>query len=394
MCSVFCLLTNLAAAIILVNGYGEYEFARLSFERLAKKYGHHPEVYEVETTDGYILTLFRLPGSRSIPVLLQHGILDSSLTWILRGNNSLGISLANAKHDVWLSNLRGNTLSRKHVRLNPDEDPAFWDYNLDDLGTIDLPAIADKILSITGAKRLNAIGHSMGNTIFYILGSRKPQYNSKINVMIALAPVCFMHDLQEPLPWLFENANDINAILAESHIHELFGRTTPQGYLFKQICMDRAAAYDICYKAGLFQLTGTSDTTEINPDFTQVASKYFPAGISRKVALHYSQIGRRRRFQRFDYVTDNSKVYNASDPPEYNLGRVTMRLVLVAGQNDKLSSLKNVNLLRSRLPNVVDYIVHPRKRFSHLDFTWGKRTKDTLFPYIFYVLNKFSFRCL
>ncbi|CAG4991893.1 unnamed protein product [Colias eurytheme] len=390
MRSFFCLLTNLAVAMFLVNGYGEYEFARLSFERLAKKYGHHPEVYEIKTIDGYILTLFRLPGSRSTPVLLQHGILDSSMTWILRGNNSLGISLANAKYDVWLSNIRGNTLSRKHVYFDPDKDPAFWDYNLDDLGTIDLAAIIDKILSVTGAKRLNAIGHSMGNTIFYILGSRKPQYNGKINVMIALAPVCYMHDLQEPVAWLFENANNINTILVESHIHELFGRSTPPGYFMKLLCVDPATSYDVCYKSLLFHITGASDNTEINSDFTQMASKYFPAGISRKVALHYSQIGIRRRFQRFDYVKDNFKVYNTSDPPEYNLSRVTMRFVLVAGQNDKLSSLKNVNLLRSRLPNVVDYIVHPRKRFSHLDFTWGKRTKETLFPYIFYILNKFS----
>lgn len=36
--------------------------------------------------------------------------------------------LAREGYDVWLGNVRGTAYSREHVKLNPDEDMAFWDY--------------------------------------------------------------------------------------------------------------------------------------------------------------------------------------------------------------------------------------------------------------------------
>jgi lysosomal acid lipase/cholesteryl ester hydrolase len=46
------------------------------------------ETHYATTPDGYILTMFRIPSSKGSemlnkrPVLLQHGLLDSSYTWI------------------------------------------------------------------------------------------------------------------------------------------------------------------------------------------------------------------------------------------------------------------------------------------------------------------------
>lgn len=75
-------------------------------------------------------------------VLLQHGILDSSDTWV---NNSPdkapAFILADAGYDIWLSNSRGNYYSRHHKIYDPDKDREFWDFSYTEMGMYDLPVV-------------------------------------------------------------------------------------------------------------------------------------------------------------------------------------------------------------------------------------------------------------
>lgn len=45
------------------------------------------ETHRLVTLDGYIITLHRLPQPRPgvLPVLLQHGIMGSTETWVMQG---------------------------------------------------------------------------------------------------------------------------------------------------------------------------------------------------------------------------------------------------------------------------------------------------------------------
>ena len=52
-----------------------------------------------------------------------------------------------AGYDVWINNSRGNTYSRKHIFLDPDNDSAeFWDFGWEEMGRFDIPAVVDYIL--------------------------------------------------------------------------------------------------------------------------------------------------------------------------------------------------------------------------------------------------------
>lgn len=77
-------------------------------------------------------------------MLLVHGLLGSSDSFLLLGVRSIIVALNRAKRrDVWIPNLQGNFYSRRHKTLNPDTDDRFWDFTLVEHAIFDLPAIID-----------------------------------------------------------------------------------------------------------------------------------------------------------------------------------------------------------------------------------------------------------
>lgn len=153
------------------------------------------EEHFVNTPDGYILKVFRIPGSEYNPprpgkkvAFIQHGLLCSSADWVVLGpGKAIAYMLVEAGYDVWLGNARGNTNSRKHLYLSP-ESQAFWDFSWHEIGQIDLPAMIDYVLLQTGEPKLHYIGHSQGTTSFFVMGSLRKEMNAKIYSMHALAP--------------------------------------------------------------------------------------------------------------------------------------------------------------------------------------------------------------
>lgn len=107
--------------------------------------GYPLEEHTVTTRDGYVLQLHRIPrrGARDV-VFFQHGVLDTSLGWIVGGTGgSAALAAYDAGFDVWLSNTRANP---PRINVNPcRKGSKYWYYSANELSLCDLPAQIDHI---------------------------------------------------------------------------------------------------------------------------------------------------------------------------------------------------------------------------------------------------------
>lgn len=223
----------------------------------------------VQTNDGYILTIFRIPYSPNLNnknetnkpiVLLSHGMCCSSDSWILNGpNDAIAFMLVDAGYDVWLFNARGNFYSKNHTTLSPTLFE-FWNFSWHEIAIFDLPATIDYILQQTQQTSLHYIGHSQGTTIFFVLLSQMPSYNDKIATSYHLSPLAYMNNAQSPLfkllgP-LLGQPSVLATIIGDS---EFVPNTWLLHKLGSEICQENSPFLPMCVNI-LFLLAGWNST--------------------------------------------------------------------------------------------------------------------------------------
>ncbi|WFD29187.1 hypothetical protein MSPP1_000192 [Malassezia sp. CBS 17886] len=168
---------------------------------------------QVETQDGYYLRMHRVVcpasdvktyaagGHGGFPILIMHGLFQSSGSFITSEDRSLAFWLAKRGYQVYLGNNRAayemghRTFSRYSAE--------FWDYNIRDLALYDLPAMVDHVRRATGYKKIAYIGHSQGNATAFLALSRWffPDLGRKISYFAALAPAVFAGPLTTRFPF-------------------------------------------------------------------------------------------------------------------------------------------------------------------------------------------------
>ncbi|KAI9883761.1 MAG: hypothetical protein M1823_004462 [Watsoniomyces obsoletus] len=200
----------------------------------ARRVGLDAEEYEVQTEDGFIITLWHLfnpkeytPGPaehrryrspevfkedetnaeyrasldsdqtnpkqrpRRYPVLLMHGLLQSAGAYCSNDDDSLAFWLCKSGYDVWLGDNRCGFRPR-HTILKYSE-PRMWAWNIRQMGVMDLPAFVSRVLSETGFKKLALISHSQGTTQAFVALAKeqRPELGQKLSVFCALAPAVY-----------------------------------------------------------------------------------------------------------------------------------------------------------------------------------------------------------
>ncbi|WFD33839.1 hypothetical protein MCUN1_000659 [Malassezia cuniculi] len=170
----------------------------------AQECGFDLEDHTVTTQDGYYLRLQRVvppnETKKGYPVLLMHGLFQSSGSFVTSEERSLAFWLASQGYTVYLGNNRGifDMGHREYSRW----DPRFWDYTIQDLAQYDVPALVDYVCRDASSETLAYIGHSQGNAILFLAlhSGIVPDIGKRISYFCALAPAAYTGPLVSRFP--------------------------------------------------------------------------------------------------------------------------------------------------------------------------------------------------
>ncbi|ODQ64487.1 alpha/beta-hydrolase [Nadsonia fulvescens var. elongata DSM 6958] len=176
---------------------------------------HGLDLQEVNivTSDGFILTLQRLidpnesksDRNSRYPVLLLHGLLQSSASFLTSGENGIGFYLFRSGYDVWLGNNRvGFDASSGHVEFKY-KDRQMWNWGIKEMGTIDLACMINHIKKETFSEKVALVAHSQGTTqtFFALSKDHTPELGQSISCFCALSPAVYSGKLLQKPYWKF-----------------------------------------------------------------------------------------------------------------------------------------------------------------------------------------------
>lgn len=335
------------------------------------------EEHTVTTSDGYILTLFRIQAKNTqirsgLPVaLLNHGLLDSSDSFIINEEHQApGFILANSGFDVWFVNNRGNVYSLGHTKYDSsDAGSAFWDFSWQEMSQYDLPAAIQFVSSKTGQK-VNYVGHSEGCTLmFAALARRDATVLQHLNKFIALAPAVFLEHSTSPLVqiggWI--QAGSLLEIYSSLMNKKKYGFRSPaMKKTWETICV---VALDVCILR--IRLISDSNTKVDNVKRLPITNGHYPAGSSVQNLHYWSQMFNKKEFRMFDYgKAGNEKAYGSANPPVYDLGKIQEPVYMFVGEYDELASPADTAKLRSQLTGS-SKVEYRRYALGHASFMWA-----------------------
>jgi pimeloyl-ACP methyl ester carboxylesterase len=325
-----------------------------------------------------VLTVFRIQKKYTQikeglkPIILQHGLLDCSDTWIINDEDKApAFILANAGYDIWLSNSRGNKHSRKHVKYNPDKDAAFWEFSFQHMADYDLPAVFKYVNNVTNQK-IHYVGHSQGTIQMHIaLSKRNAVVESLLDKYFGFGPVAYVSYQNSPIFSIMDKSKLLEWYKLRRQ-HEFmpgFGWfTTDIGMIF---CADFPR---IC--ADILAEVMDADPSVDNYNRYDVLVGHDPAGTSVQNMAHWKQMIDSKKFQAYDYGSskENSNHYGQPYPPVWDLSQIRVKMRLFAGSSDLLADLTDVNFLWDSLdPSVKEFL----RVYSagHCTFMWGNDVK-------------------
>lgn len=358
----------------------------LSFGNICKSLGYPYEQHKVTTYDGYILTIFRIPGKKNEPLqtaiqakrpalLLWHGIFQSADDFIINDEQyAPGFVFANNGYDVWVANSRGNKYSREHRFLDPDRDAdksSFFGFSVDEMGLYDSNSTIEYIKTQTGKAKIGVVGLSLGAEQFLIsMINNSTYYASSVAVFTTLGAVSIMNHTENFMFRAAYNNDYYLNTLKSNQIYELFPANKVSAAFYTIACQAIPAFCEFITSDIIKE-----DINLLNKDKIDEALAHFPAGTSTRTFEHIIQVMKAGRFQKYDFGVDlNRLIYKSDIPPAYDLSKIKgMKIIQVVGESDTTAHPIDNQWLRDQLgTNVIYYATY---RLCHTCFALSTNPK-------------------
>lgn len=366
---MFLILLQLASVSGIIN-----PDALRTFGEVCTAHGYLYEAHNVTTADGYILTLFRIAGSKASPAapnkpvaFLQHGLIDLADTWIMN-EPAPAFMFADAGYDVWLGNSRGSYHSLGHIKYNYKTDKQYWQFTWQDMADYDIPAVIPFVLKFTNQAKLAYVGHSQGTLQMFAHLSGNQSFMDNLSIFIALAPVGTVRHLEIDFFRLVKEIPLMKA-LEDLGIYE-FLPNHHENLLF----------YEVCYRFGIVcdGIIGFFTDMKVSMDNEErfpVIFAHETGGTSTLNMEHWQQMTDylSNKVQKFNYGTEgNLANYGTRDPPQYDFSKIPGPIALFTGNDDRLADVTDVKWLESVLPSSSVVFNVQENGFGHLTFLWAK----------------------
>ncbi|KAG0631120.1 hypothetical protein M758_1G228500 [Ceratodon purpureus] len=381
-------------AVVFVDGRRGGDEERGMCAVVVNGTGYPCKEYTVETQDGFLLGLQRIShgierrgdGTKRMPVLLQHGLLQGGDNWVLNlPGQSLGFILADEGFDVWIANGRGTRWSHGHKTYSK-HDREYWDWTWDELAEYDLPAMLEFVMTTTGSK-VFYVGHSQG-TIMGLASFSQPVVTDMLAAAALLSPITYLDHISSN----FINAaahHYIDRMVKTMGVREFNLRNEVGVKLMDYVCQRE----DVDCGNLLAAITGPNccfNGTRI-PYYLQ----FEPHSTSLKNLAHLAQMIRRGTFAKYDYgILGNLQHYLSLSPPDYDLTIIpeSLPLWMASGGNDALADPVDVIRTIEQLRSTPEVIVLPE--YGHIDFVLSIQAKEDLYDSMIAFFRAHADRCV
>ena len=331
----------------------------MDLQQICNYYGYPFEEHAITTSDGYILSLMRVPSGRENsdisnrpPILLIHSFLDAAVFWAIRGPDfSPAFYLADAGYDVWLINVRGTSRSLRHESLDWETDEAYWDVSWLEMSH-DNDAAIQYIQQETNYETIAVAVANLYNHQFFTGMSNNPQfYHDSVSIVLALDPIFHMEYNTLPnYQYMCQNPGVITAMRENGMWH----LGAPRSSIF--------GMFNSFMQGGIvstFPMFVEYSITALNPGegpnvYDEGTILNIFSHSEQSVPLTYLEQAfqncNAERYQHYDYgAQQNMEVYGTETPPLISLENIDTPVALFSAPEDALGSYENTDFIITSL---------------------------------------------